>query len=113
MEVENVATSYATKGVIWLKTFLGEVAVIPGLLKNINSKLWKLKWSGKLLRLEESQGQLAHRGKYNLISNITNQGDVEGMKIARGNMANPFTKSLPAKSFLKHAADIGYENLPH
>ena len=50
--------------------------------------------------------------KYHLTREIVHRGDVEVMKIAsENNLADPFTKTLPAKSFEGHLEGLGLRDM--
>ena len=52
--------------------------------------------------------------KYHLITEIVHRGDVAGMKIAlQNNLADPFTKTLPAKLFEGHLSRMGLKDMSH
>ena len=52
--------------------------------------------------------------KYHLIREIVHRGDVVVMKIAlQDNLADPFTKMLPAKSFEGHLSGMGLKDMSH
>ena len=100
MEVEYVATSKTAKEAIWLKNFLldlGEVPLVqsPITLYYDNSRV--------IANLKEprAHNRAKHiKHKYHLIRHIMHRGDVVVPKIAStNNLADPFTKSLPAKTF--------------
>jgi hypothetical protein len=51
--------------------------------------------------------------KYHLIRDIVKRGDVAVVKIAsEDNLADPFTKSLPAKTFDGHVEKMGVRCRP-
>ena len=52
--------------------------------------------------------------KYYLIREIVHRGDVAVLKIAsQDNLANPFTKTLPVKSFEGHLSGMGLKDMSH
>ena len=52
--------------------------------------------------------------KYHLIKEIVHQGDVAVMKKAsQDNLADLFTKTLPAKSFEGHLSGMGLKDMSH
>ena len=107
MEVDYVAASKATKEEIWLRNFLLDLGVVPSMQLPItlycdnsgavaNSKEPRTHKKGKHIEL-----------KYHLIRDIV-QRDVVVTKIALAdNLADSFTKSLPAKTFDRHVEGMG------
>ena len=52
--------------------------------------------------------------KYHLIREIVHRGDMAVMKIAsENNIADPFTKTLPAKTFESHLEGLGLRDMFH
>ena len=52
--------------------------------------------------------------KYHLIREIVHRGDVAVMKIAsEQNLADPFTKTLPANKFGGHLEGMGLRDMSH
>ena len=52
--------------------------------------------------------------KYHLIREIVHRGDVAVMKIAsQDDLADPFTKTLPTKSFEGHLSGMGLKDMSH
>ena len=52
--------------------------------------------------------------KYHLIREIVHRGDVSVLKIrSEDNLANPFTKTVPAKSFEGHLEGLGLKDMSH
>ena len=52
--------------------------------------------------------------KYHLIREIVHRGDVAVLKIAsKNNLADPFTKMLPAKSFEGHLEGLRLRDMSH
>ena len=52
--------------------------------------------------------------KYHLLREIVQRGDVRVCKISSAdNLADPFTKSLPARVFEKHLIDMGVLDMSH
>ena len=52
--------------------------------------------------------------KYHLIREIVHRGDVTVMKIAsENNLADPFTKTLLARSFKSHIEGMGLRDMSH
>ena len=52
--------------------------------------------------------------KYHQIKEIVHRGDVAIMKIvSQDNLVDPFTKTLPAKSFERHLSGMGLKDMSH
>ena len=108
MEAEYVAASEAAKEAVWFRNFLLDLDVVPSLQKTITLYCDN---SGAVANSKEPR---AHRTakhiehKYHLIRDIVKRGDVVVTKIASAdNLADPFTKSLPAKTFDSHVEGMG------
>ena len=103
MEAEYVAASKAAKEVVWLRNFLLDLGVVPSMQLPITLYCGN---SGAVVNSKEPRTHkkgkhLEH--KYHLIRDIVQRGDVVVIKIAStDNLVNPFTKSLPAKTFDRH-----------
>ncbi|XP_030964370.1 secreted RxLR effector protein 161-like [Quercus lobata] len=107
MEAEYAATCEATKEAVWLKKFLFDLGVmrmeqVPITLFCNNSGV-----------VAQSKNPRNHKGKhierkYHIIRDIVARGDVVVAKIESAhNLANPFTKALPQKTFESHLEEIG------
>ena len=110
MEAEYVAASEAAKEAVWLRNFLMDLTVVPGLPKSITL------YSDNAGAVANSKEPRVHKSskhierKYHLIRSIIKRGDVVVVKIASvDNIADPFTKSLPAKTFNRHVEAIGFK----
>ena len=100
MEAEYIAASKAAKEAVWLKNFLGDLGIFPSLQGPVTLYCDN---SGAVANSNEprsyKRGKHIER-KYHLIREIVHRGDVAVMKIAsENNIADPFTKTLPAKIF--------------
>ncbi|KAK6115898.1 hypothetical protein DH2020_008167 [Rehmannia glutinosa] len=85
MEAEYVAACEAAKEAVWLRNFL----------------------------LSIERGKHIER-KYHLVRDIVQRGDVLVSKIASAeNLAEPFTKSLPTRSFEGHIESMGVLDMSH
>ncbi|XP_075076392.1 secreted RxLR effector protein 161-like [Nicotiana tabacum] len=108
MEAEYVATSEAAKEAVWLGNFLRELGVVPSIQAPITLYCDN---SGAVANSKEprSHKRAKHiERKYHLIRDIVQRGDVVVTKIAsENNLADPFTKSLPQKTFDKHVEGMG------
>ena len=103
MEAEYVAASEAAKEAVWLRNFLMDLDVIPGLPRSITIYCDN---SGAVANSKEPRAHKASKHierKYHLIREIVKRGDVVVAKIAsEDNLADPFTKALPAKAHDRH-----------
>lgn len=108
MEAEYVAASEAAKEAVWLRNFLMDLTVVPGLPKSITLYCDNAGAvaNSKEPRVHKSSKHIER--KYHLIRSIVKRGDVVVVKIASAdNIADPFTKSLPAKTFDRHVEAMG------
>ena len=98
-----MAASEAAKEAVWLRNFLMDLDVIPGLPKIITIYCDN---SGAVANSKEPRAHKASKHierKYHLIRDIVKRGEVVIAKIASAdNLADPFTKALPAKAFDRH-----------
>ena len=114
MEAEYIAACEVAKEVVWLKKFITDLKVVPNMDKPI---VLYCDNSGAVGNSKEprchKRGKHIER-KYRLIREIVHQGDVVVMKIAsQDNLADPFTKTLPAKSFEGHLSGMGLKDMSH
>lgn len=108
MEAEYVAASEAAKEAVWLRNFLMDLGVVSSVQSPITLYCDN---SGAVANSKEprSHKRAKHiERKYHLIRDIVQRGDVVVTKIAsENNLADPFTKSLPAKTFDSHVEGMG------
>ena len=108
MEAEYVAASEAAKEAVWLRNFLLDLGEVPSAQLPITLYCDN---SGAVANSKEPRTHKRAKHierKYHLIRDIVHRGDVEVTKIASAdNLADPFTKSLPAKTFDSHLEGIG------
>ncbi|KAI3451510.1 hypothetical protein Pfo_008175, partial [Paulownia fortunei] len=103
MEAEYVAACEAAKEAVWLRKFLLSLEVVPSASQAITLHCDN---SGAVANAKEPRNH--QRGKhierkYHLVRDIVQRGDVTVCKIGSAeNLADPFTKSLPVKSFEGH-----------
>ena len=114
MEAEYIAACEAAKEAVWLKKFITDLEVVPNMDKPI---VLCCDNSGAVTNSKEprshKRGKHIER-KYHLIREIVHRGDVAVMKIAsQDNFADPFTKTLPAKSFEGHLSGMGLKDMSH
>ena len=114
MEAEYIAASEAAKEAVWLKKFLTDLEVVP----NMNNPLTL--WCDNSGAVANSKEPRSHKRskhierKYHLIREIVQRGDTTILKIASvDNLADPFTKTLPAKVFEKHILNLGLKDMSH
>ena len=108
MEAEYVAASKATKDIVWLRNFLLNLGEVPSVQSPIilycdNSRMVaNLKES----RIHKRAKHIDH--KYHLTRDIMHRCDVVVTKIASiNNLTDPFTMSLPTKTFDSHLKGMG------
>ena len=111
MEANYVATCKAAKETIWLKKFLYDLGVmrieqVPVTLFYDNSRAIAQSKDPR----NHKKGKHIER-KYHIIRDIMAQGDVVVAKIdSANNLANPFIKALPHKTFESHLRNGSYIN---
>ena len=114
MEAEYVAASEAAKEAVWLRKFLSDLEVVPNMDKPLtlfcdNSGAVK---NSKKPRSHKRSKHI-HR-KYHVIRDFVKKQEVLVMKIAsENNLADPFTKTLPAKTFESHLEGMGLRDMSH
>ena len=108
MEAEYVAASEATKEVVWLRKFLGDLEIVQNMDKPI---IFYCDNSGAVANSKEQRSHKRAKHierKYHLIRKIVHRGDVIIQKIeSTNNHADLFTKTLLATSFDSHFLDLG------
>ena len=114
MEAEYIAACEAAKEAVWLKKFLTDLEVVPGMDKPITLFCDN---SGAVTNSKEpcshKRGKHIER-KYHLIREIVHRGDVAVTKIPTlDNLADPFTKTLTEKQFNKHFEGMGLREMSH
>ena len=114
MEAEYIAACEAAKEAVWLKKFFTDLEVVPNMDQTI---VLYCDNSGAVANSKEprshKRGKHIER-KYHPIREIVHRGDVAVMKIAsQDNLADSFTKMLPAKSFEGHLSGMGLKDMSH
>ena len=108
MEAEYVAASEAAKEAVWLRNFIMDLDVIPGLPRTITIYCDN---NGAVANSKEPRVHKATKHierKYHLIREIVKRGEVAVAKIAsEDNLADPFTKALPARAHERHVEGMG------
>ncbi|XP_073277719.1 secreted RxLR effector protein 161-like [Primulina huaijiensis] len=114
MEAEYIAASEAAKEAVWLKKFLSDLEVVP----NVNNPLTL--WCDNSGAVANSKEPRSHKRskhierKYHLIREIVQRVDASIIKIVLAdNLADPFTKTLPAKVFERHMLNFGLREMSH
>ncbi|KAI9157593.1 hypothetical protein LWI28_024839 [Acer negundo] len=114
MEAEYVVACEAAKEAVWLRQFLIGLEVVPSVNKQITIYCDN---SGAVANSKEprshKRGKHIER-KYHLLREIVQRGDVTITKIVSAeNLADPFTKALPQKSFDGHPENMGLRDMTH
>ena len=108
MEAKYVAACEAAKEAIWLKKFLSDLGVVR--IEQIPITLF-CNNSGAVAQSKDprnhKKGKHIER-KYHIIRDIITRGDVVVAKIeSANNLADPFTKALPQRTFESHLEGMG------
>ena len=114
MEAEYVAASETAKEEVWLCKFLSDLEVVPNMDKPLTLFCDN---SGAVANSKEprshKRSKHTHR-KYHVIRDFVKKQEVLVMKIAsENNLADPFTKTLPAKTFESHLEGMGLRDMSH
>ena len=114
MEAEYVAACEAANEAVWLHQFLIDLEVVHSANKQITIFCDN---SGAVANSNEprshKKGKHIER-KYHLLKEIVHRGDVTITKIVLAeNIADPFTKALPQKSFDGHLENMGMRYMIH
>ena len=114
MEAEYITVCEATKESVWLKKFYTDLEVAPNMEKPL------VLYCDNSGEVENSKEPRSHKrgknieGKYHLIREIVNRGDIVIMKIAsEQNLADPFTKTLRERVFMGHLDGLGLRDMSH
>lgn len=114
MEVEYIEACEASKEAVWLIKFYTDLEVIPGVEKPL---VLYCENSGAVENSKEPRSHKRQKHierKYHLVREIVQRGDVSILKIAlEYNLADLFTKMLPAKQFEGHVRNLGLRETPH
>ena len=108
MEAEYVAACEVAKKAVWLKKFLYNLGVVR--MEQVPITLF-CDNSGAVTQSNDprnhKKGKHIER-KYHIIRDIITRGDVVVAKIeSANNLADPFTKALPQRTFESHLEGIG------
>ena len=111
---EYVAASEAFTEVVQLRKFLSGLEVIPGMDMPITL------YCDNTVAIANTNDSRHHKRskqidrKYYIIRGFMENGDVTVVKIAsEDNLADPFTKTLVARSFERHIESMGMRNMSH
>ena len=108
MEAEYVAAAEAAKEAVWLRKFFTDLEVIPGMDKAITLYCDN---SAAIANTKESRHHKRTKHidrRYHIIRGYVTEGMVDVCKIAsEDNLADPFTKTLVARSFERHVEAMG------
>ena len=114
MEAEYVAACEAAKEAVWLRKFFTDLEVVPDMEKPLSLYCDN---SGAVANSKEPRSHKRSKHieqKYHVIRDIVQRGDVAVLKIPSAeNLADPFTKTLPAKSFEGHLEGLGIRDMSH
>ena len=114
MEAEYVAAAEATKEAVWLRKFFTDLEVIPGMDKAITLYCDN---SAAIANTKESRHHKRTKHidrRYHIIRGYVMEGMVDVCKIAsEDNLADPFTKTLVARSFERHVEAMGMRDKTH
>ncbi|KAL5760756.1 hypothetical protein ACOSP7_019246 [Xanthoceras sorbifolium] len=114
MEAKYVATCESAKEVVWLRQFLIDLKVVPNANKQITIYCNN---SGAMDNLKEPRSYKRGKhieSKYHILKEIVHRGDMTVAKIVSvDNLADPFTKALPQKSFYRHLENMGMRDMTH
>ena len=111
-EAEYVAASEASKEAAWLRKFLMELGVVPDAVRLIVLFCGN---NGVVTNSKEPRYTIGLRHverKFHLVREIETRGDIVVTKIASSqNLADPFTKALPAKVFDRYMDKLGVRHM--
>ena len=112
MEAKYVAACEAAKEVVWLKKFLSNLGVVR--IEQAPITLF-CDNSGAVAQSKDSRNHKKGKHikrKYHIIRDIIARGDVVVAKIeSANNLADPFTKALPQKTFKSHLEGMGVRSV--
>ena len=109
-----MATAEASKEAVWLRKFLGDLEVIMGVDRPITLYYDN---STAIANIKESRHHKKTKHidrKYHMIREYVDQKQIDVCKVAsEDNIADPFTKTLVARSFERHVEAMGMRNMAH
>ena len=108
MEAEYIATYEAAKEAVWLKKFLSDLGVVK--MEQVPITLF-CDNSGVVAQSKDARNHKKGNNierKYHIIRDIIAHGDVVVAMIeSANNIADPFTKALPQRTFESHLEGMG------
>ena len=108
MKAKYVAACEAAKEAVWLKKFLSDLGVVK--IKQVPIILF-CDNSGAVAQSKDQRNHKKRKHierKYHIIRDIIARGDVVVAKIeSTNNLADPFTKVLPQRTFESHLEGMG------
>ena len=108
MEAEYVAACKAAKWAVWLKKFLYDLGVVR--IEQVPIILF-CNNSGAVTQSKDPRNHKKRKHiekKYHIIRDIIARGDVVVAKIeSANNLADPFTKALPQRTFESYLEGMG------
>ena len=114
MEAEYVAACETAKEAVWLRKFLKELEVVPNMHELIRLYCDN---SGVVDNAKEPKNHRKGKHiewKFHQVREIVSRGDVSVEKIASANnIADPFTKRLPARTYEQHLEGMGLRDMSH
>ena len=114
MEAEYVAASDASKEAVWLRKFLADLEVIPNMDRPMTLYCDN---SAAIANTKESRHHKMSKHidrKFHVIREFVESGFEAICKVAsEDNLADPFTKTLVARSFEKHVEAMGMRSMSH
>ena len=113
IEVEYIATSSATKEVVWIKKFISELGIVPSIVDPIDLYCDN---SGAIAQAKEprSHQQSKHiLSRYHLIQEIIYRGNMKIFKILTlDNVVDPLTNPLAQQQHDRHTISMGIRGMP-
>ena len=114
MPNKYIAACKAAKEAVWLRKFFTDLEVVLDMDKPL------VLYCDNSGAVANSKEPLSHKkGKhiermYHLIREIVHRGDVSITKIGtEHNLADPFTNTLPSKTFEAHLEGLGLRDMTH
>ena len=111
-EAEYVAASEASKEAAWLRKFLKELGVVPDAVRPIVLFCDNSRAVANSKEPRYTKGLRHVERKFHLVREIETRGDIVMTNIASSqNLADLFTKALPAKVFDVHMDKLGVRRM--
>ena len=110
-ELEYIAASEASKEVIWLKNFIGNLGVIPSIKETVEI-FYDNEGAVALTKEPRDHGRSRHIDrKYHFRRHQVEEGHLVVKRISsEDNPTNPLTKGLTRVKHLQHARGIGLKD---